>query len=660
MPDTPHVLERYQEVLARFPKAEKRTSQEAMVAKVAEALETEESLVIEAGTGSGKSFGYLIPALLQERRPVVISTATIALQEQLINKDIPFVAEALGLTDLKVKMVKGRGNYLCIQKLQELERSLGQNPDTYKTTGNEMLHIQYLKGELQDEWSGDFGDLDLSLPRDVLQEVRSDAEDCLGPRCQYYRENPYRMAREDLDEADVIVSNHALYLQDLVAGKSLLPPHEVVIFDEAHQIKNYALNALTVRIGKFATVKLLQKIGRRIRPVPEEFVKAIYDAEAAIMDWLFARKQETFKLYPDARWVELVSRQASLLSELEAWLGGVNVKQLKIVATDLDADRAAVQKTKLINQLQGLTMRWEYFLETDPLNVQRVNWVEVNSRKLYYELKSTPLNIADTLRDQLWQEKTAILTSATLAVNGSMAFTRRDLGIEESAASVLPSPFKYATQCALYLPDGIPDPNSEQFPYIIAEEIEKILNKTQGRAFVLFTSYKNMRAIADALIPKLDFPCRVQGELPRQRLLDWFKEAPNSVIFATATFWEGIDIPGDDLTAVIIDKIPFASPGDPVNQAVVDLLKARGEDWFSGFALPQAVIKLKQGFGRLIRGKNDTGMVAILDPRLKTKGYGRIILNSLPKTAIAYSLDEVPDELVRSGKTVAPASTSSV
>lgn len=647
------ILEQYFEILRQLNRYERREAQERMVLRVARSLLEGETLVLEAGTGSGKSFGYLIPALFHrqrdaegQRKPLIISTAAIALQEQLLQKDIPFLAKAANLPDLTVRLVKGRGNYLCIQKLMELERQL-------RLDSAEMLHVRYLKAELEQGWNGDQATLELAVPPELWQEVRSDAEDCLGRRCAFFDKNPYRLAREDLEEADILIVNHALYLQDVGGGQSLLPRHDTVIFDEAHQVKHYALGAFTVRIGKFATQKLLRKIHRRLQPLPEHFHHLIADSEAALLEWLFRQDQSVFRLIPDALFLHLIQRQIHVLREIEAWLAAIDVRQLTIVVSELDLDRARIQREKLVQQLQGLITRWEFFLEEEspdarPVVRDRVNWVETDRDRLYYELKSTPLNIADRMRQLLWKERTAILASATLSVNHSLAFARQDLGIENGAELLLPSPFRYEEQCVLYLPAHLPDPNSDAFTEAIIDEIAQILALSGGRAFVLFTSNQAMRRISQALIPRLPYPCKVQGEWPRNRLIDWFKNTPGSVIFATATFWEGIDIPGDALSCVIMDRIPFAPPGDPVNQASVDYMKARGEDWFSQAVLPQAIIRLKQGFGRLIRSAEDRGLVAILDPRIRRKGYGKIIRQSLPNVPTVARLEDVPTRLFAS------------
>jgi ATP-dependent DNA helicase DinG len=641
------VLDQYRQILGQLPNYEPRPSQERMVEGVSQAMETNRSLIIEAGTGSGKSFGYLVPILLQTRRPVVISTGTIALQEQLLNKDIPFLSKTLGRA-LTVRLVKGRGNYLCIQKLLEAEREWGRDPAM-------ILHINAIKAELEQNWDGDWASLDWSIPREFWDEVKSDSEDCLGRRCQFWDRNPFRLAREDLERADIIIANHALYCQDLIAGRSLLPPHDFVVFDEAHSLKGYALNGFTTRLGKYATTRLLSKLRRRLTPVPDEFIFRIRETEAQLLRWLFNAGGEyktSFRLRADEDFLDMVHIHQDILSELLLWVQGIDVKQLSIVETELDADRATVQRNKLIDQLNDMVGRWEHFLERDESfgKGQRVNWAELDRKHLYFELRSTPLNVADVLKSTCWDQKTAVLTSATLSVNNRLDFYRQELGlpVEQADELVLPSPFNFPRQCLLYLPSDNPDapddPNDPRFVPAMAEDVVRLLEKSSGRAFVLFTSFGNMRAVADLVIPRLPFACRVQGEMPRNRLIEWFKTTTGSVLFATSTFWEGIDVPGDALSCVIIDKIPFTAPDDPIHQATVELLKRQGRRWFEDYALPQAVIRIKQGFGRLIRTQTDRGVVAILDPRLRTRGYGRQIINSLPPVQVIHRLDDLPED----------------
>ena len=631
MPDS--ILPKYREIVEQLPGYEPRLSQEAMVEAIYQALKSGSHLVVEAGTGSGKSFGYLIPALLSEHRPIVISTGTIALQEQLLEKDIPFILKAAGMEDVSVKLVKGRRNYLCLQKLQEFERTLGPQ-------GAERLYVQRIKAAFTAGWDGDKATLDVEIPTGIWDEIQSDTEDCLGSRCQYYKENPYRLAREDIDDAAILIVNHALYLQDIAYHQAILPPHDMVIFDEAHHLKGTALRAFTARIGKYATHKLLRKIHRRLQAVPEDYHQGIYEIESALLQWLFRADKSTFKLYPDAEFLTLVDRQVSMLTDLRTWLGAVDIRQLVLATNILEADRATLQREKLLEQLDDLILQWSFFQQAS--DTHRVHWAEVDAERLYYEIKSTPLDVAQQFESILWPKKTTILTSATLSTNQDLSYLRRDLGMPLALESdlILDSPFNYQQQCVVYLPPQMPDPNDPNYQAAVTQEIVRILQCSAGRAFVLFTSYGAMQRACAAVIPQIPFPTKMQGDLPKHRLVEWFKQTPHSVLFATATFWEGIDVPGEHLSCVIIDRIPFTTPDEPVHSAMVDRLKQMGEDWFGSYALPQATIRLKQGFGRLIRSQQDSGLVALLDPRLRTKGYGRTILKSLPATRIIHSLDQ--------------------
>lgn len=634
------LLEQYDALIRQLPRYERRVSQQRMVQAVGHALDSETPLLVEAGTGSGKSFGYLIPALLSDRRPIVVSTATIALQEQLLQNDLPFLAEALGRS-VDAKLVKGRGNYLCIHKLDELQKSLSGTPP---------LALQTLRAELGNGWDGDYATLDIGVSRDFWDEVRSGPEDCLGWRCRYWEENPYRLARQQLEKADLLITNHALYCQDLLSGGGLLPPHDVLIVDEAHQFARYAQGAATTRIGRYRTTRLLTHIGRRLTPVPDEFVWTLRDTEASLLNWLLqvANGRTAFRLEGDAELAGLVRTHLEVLGDLRQWVEQLPAADLPGVDSDEEAQRAQLQRQQLAEQLVDLHSSWEWFLANQVVfsRHERVNWAEVDPNSLYYELRSTPLMMDQILSQRLWPHVTPILTSATLSVNRQLTYARQELGLpaSDTVTLTLPSPFDYAQQCQLYLPAAgtLPDdPNHPGYADAVAEQVVALLNKSEGRAFVLFTSYANMQRVADAVAPQVLFPLRVQGDLPRRRLVEWFQHTPNSVLFGTATFWEGIDVAGDALSCVIIDKLPFTSPEEPVHQATVTALKAAGRDWFNDFALPQATLRLKQGVGRLIRSRQDKGLLAILDPRLRTKGYGRKILNSLPPIPVVSSLSAI-------------------
>ncbi|MCA9807500.1 MAG: ATP-dependent DNA helicase, partial [Cyanobacteria bacterium HKST-UBA06] len=618
-------------VLAQLPTAEVRPSQLEMANVVATALANQETAIVEAGTGSGKSLAYLVPALESSTRPIVISTGTIALQEQLLHKDIPFVLDAVGRGDVQVRLVKGRRNYLCIQKMLEFERQLGESAP-------QRLYTKYLKSELNQGWDGDRANLDMEVPPEIWSEVESDSEDCLNQKCAYFHENPYRQARQGIDKAQILIVNHALYLMDLMTGQGVLPSHDTVIIDEAHQFKGVAQQAFTERIGKYATQKLIRKIHRRLMPVPEDVQRLIIETEARLLDWLFRFDKPVFKIVPDDIFLDLVDQQLDALMTLRQWIGAVDVKQLPLDQIELGAKNApslkpdadgelgeslqklietmAAQRTKLVDQLDGLIARWEYFTADggalqDPGLAERVNWAEVKRDKLYFELKSTPLDLAETLAERLWADKSAVLTSATLSTNRQLGSYRRSLGLPADEAGLdrmLASPFDYQRQCRLYLPLDMPDPNDELYTAAVVKEVVKLLRLSQGRAFVLFTSIRAMQATCASVVPQITYPAKMQGDLPKNRLIEWFKETDNSVLFATATFWEGVDVPGDDLSCVIMDRLPFAPPDDPVHAAVVERMKRLGQNWFGDYVLPETAIRLKQGFGRLIRSKTDSGI----------------------------------------------------
>jgi ATP-dependent DNA helicase DinG len=328
----------------------------------------------------------------------------------------------------------------------------------------------------------------------------------------------------------------------------------------------------------------------------------------------------------------------------------------------LAKQRAETIREQMRSVARELSSRWEYFANLRGGD-QRANWMTLDPAKDQYELQSAPLDVGEQLEKLLWSQRTCVLTSATLAVDGKFDFLKRELGLgSDTLDAVLGSPFDYPNQALLYVPRGVPAPNDPAFTQGVVPEIERILAVTQGRAFVLCTSYRSLREIAAALTPTLPYPCKSQEDLPRARLIEWFKNTPNAVLFATATFWEGVDVPGDALSCVIIDKLPFSSPDDPVVQARTDRMKARDEDWFGGFVLPKAVLALKQGFGRLIRTKTDRGLVAILDRRVVTMRYGEVVLRSLPPArriaALPASLEAgfaTPVRAARPGTRPAPA-----
>lgn len=626
------IKDTFDSVVKQLINYEPRPQQITMAEKIMTSFDKKESLIVEAGTGAGKSFGYLIPAATSNLK-VVISTGTIALQEQLLNKDVPFIVDHCN-PNLKYTLAKGRGNYLCPMKFFEMIKTVPPN------TKEGKLMIK-LENKLNKGWNGDQAELDFVIPYTIWKEVNSDKDDCLHHKCSHFRNCPFRIARAELSDSDIIIANHALYFTDIAGGGSILPDHDYVIFDEAHHIKSAATRAFTVNIGKWASTKLMQKIQKRISPVPTSLSSPIANAETEILSWLFSKGKNSFRLFPDSEFYNIVESEIIGLKRLRTWANEIDVDQLELFSED-EQGKTMNHKDRIIAQASNLISRWEYFLEEDTLEEEdlRVNWSEVNKNKISFEIYSAPIFISKILKEQLWKKRPSILTSATLAVDNNCNYTKSQLGIEANEI-ILDSPFNYADQSRLHLPKLTIEPNSSQYNATIANTILETINITKGRALVLFTSIYAMKNVSAAVIEQTEFPCKVQGDMTRKKIIEWFKETDNSVLFATATYWEGVDIPGEDLSCVIIDKIPFSAPDDPIISATVDYLKTTDKNWFMEYMLPEAALKLKQGFGRLIRTKTDTGMVSILDPRLLTKAYGRIIINSLPKTPIVNSNDEV-------------------
>jgi ATP-dependent DNA helicase DinG len=356
-----------------------------------------------------------------------------------------------------------------------------------------------------------------------------------------------------------------------------------------------------------------------------------------------------FQLAQDDTFIEIAGLMTTILQELQHWVSSMDVKQLPIVTNDLDADKVTTQRDKLVHQLDYLLTRWELFLPGTAVAeaFEQVRWAEVDTDRIYFELKATPLTVSEMLHEKLWTEKTAILTSATLTTDakqsqGRFNYIQESLGLPEDVTTqVFPSPFDYERSSVLYLPEDLPDPNDIEYAAAATQAIADILAVSQGRAFVLLTSYQNLKRFSEVLIPQLPYPCKVQGDMPRNRLVEWFKTTPHSVLFATSTFWEGIDVPGEALSCVIMDKIPFLPPDDPINAATIEHYKSTGKDWFSDYMLPQAILRLKQGFGRLIRRKSDRGIVAILDARIRRRGYGKVIIRSLPPVPVLSKIDSL-------------------
>jgi ATP-dependent DNA helicase DinG len=447
----------------------------------------------------------------------------------------------------------------------------------------------------------------------------------------------------------------------------------LVVFDEAHSLVGYAQQAFSSHIGHYRTSQLLGRINKRLLPLPDGLMWHLKEVEARLLEWLLAKANDrgAVRLTNDADLKIFARDMQDTLYEVQQWLQALVVETLPGVSDETSQKKTQAQQEKLLEQLKDLVDSWGLFASHHHLH-ERVHWAEVDKQQLGYQLHSTPLDVQSYLQAGVWHQRQAILTSATLAIKHRLAYAREQLGLLESSAEaavpiaashavaepvamvrpcaelVLPSTFDYQTQCRYYIPQpqALPEmPDHPAYEAALLETLTQLLEASQGRAFLLFTSYKAMHKAMDALLPRVFFPLRMQGEWPRHRLIEWFMTTPNSVLLGTATFWEGIDIPGEALSLVVIDRLPFVSPEEPVHQATVDGLKAQGADWFGGYALPQAILKLKQGAGRLLRRKADRGVVALLDTRLRTKGYGKTVLGSLPSAPVVSDLADVSEFL---------------
>ncbi|MBV8151167.1 MAG: ATP-dependent DNA helicase, partial [Candidatus Eremiobacteraeota bacterium] len=559
--------------------------------------------IVEAGTGVGKSFAYLVPAL-RSRKKVVISTGTIALQEQLVNKDIPRVVEALGLP-ARVVLLKGRNHYLCRAKYGQMR--------------SERLVAPSLALERLWEWAertttGDRGELDFIPSSEDWESLDADADDCVGEFCDRFSDCWFFARRDAARYADVVVVNHALFFLDLALGGGLLPPYDYVILDEAHQCERYATAALTLTLSHALLNRMLRKLHGSYH------LPAHHDAEIAegirrLTSVLARTPGERFPLRPDDDLEATLDALHDALSHLENWVHlNWDSAMRRPAANAAERERRRDLALRAITAQLLTIERIRRSLHQSDVEAETIAWVERAEAEPRYEINAAPFEVAEFLRAQLFaRTQSVVLTSATIAEGTSFAFLRSSLGIDEAQELVAPSPFDYPRQARLFVAPSRLNPKSDEFARMAAPLVEECLERSRGRAFVLFTSYARLRELYALLRDRLPYPVRMQGDLPRSQLVEWFRTTRNAVLFATATFWEGIDVVGEALSCVIVDRLPCPSPGDPLVAARVAAIEARGGNGFSEYMTPVATMRLKQGFGRLIRSKSDKGLLALLD-----------------------------------------------
>jgi ATP-dependent DNA helicase DinG len=640
--------------LARgIPDFEPRGGQQDMAAAVASVFNDGGVLLAEAGTGTGKTLAYLVPAVLSRQR-VLISTGTKNLQEQIFFKDIPALREALGVP-FTATCMKGRANYLCLHRLDQLNDGAGS-----------AAHDVFLP--IIREWStktqiGDRSELE-DLPEDVplWNDVAATAETCLGTECPRYDECFVTRMRQRAAESDVVIVNHHLLCADAAVRQNafgeVIPACSHAILDEAHQLEDIAtqyfgFSVSTYRVEELARdVERLAGAGVVTEPHDRDQIAKAVDrlrdrARGFFSDLAYAHRGND-RARGEER-IRITGSSVAATSESAAYLTGaldLIEAALALLARPPESpgEQSDVSKTAA-DQIAALVRRAGE-IRTDLRFLLRasdpdyVYFVEFRGRGVF--LRASPIDVSSIVRELLLDKmRTTVLTSATLTVDGGFGYIRDRLGIRSAAEIRLPSEFNFERQAVLYLPPRMPDPRSQEFAGAAGRQVVEILKRTRGRAFVLFTSYATLRAVQGVAEMALDYPIFVQGTAPRTQLLKQFRATPHSVLFATASFWQGVDVVGDALSCVIVDKLPFASPGDPITAARIDSIRARGGEPFEEYQVPLAILALQQGLGRLIRHRRDRGVLAVLDPRLRTKGYGRRFLASLPPAPVVHELDSL-------------------
>jgi ATP-dependent DNA helicase DinG len=622
-------------VLSRtHPAYEFRRGQLQMAQAVEEALEQRRHLILEAGTGTGKTLAYLLPVIRSGKR-VIISTGTKNLQEQLFYKDIPFLEQALfpdGQGKLNVCYMKGRSNYLCRKKLFDLT-------DQPVLSGlQEIEQYRAISAWEKSTKNGDRAELaELPEASALWHKLDARADTCIGQKCNEYDRCFITEMRRRAAESDIIIVNHHLFFADLgikqqaeyAPDAGILPDVGCVVFDEAHELEDVAGSYFGVAVSNLRFEELCRDV-----EISLQRNHMLSPSLAGAVKSLRERSGFFFALLPPGDGRFAFENRREFLEE-----NGEEFMALQQALTRLNAEVSGIPSKpeevyNFARRAEELQVQLGFLMESEDRNT--VFWIErrrgaQGRQKANTFLQATPIDVGPILKSALFDKlECAVLTSATLAVGGGFEYMRGRLGLEYAREIVLPSHFDYRSQSLFYVPPDLPDPRTPQFCAKAAERIRRILETTRGRAFVLFTSYTQMNDVYQRLLGELEFPMLLQGDAPKTALLQEFRLTPNAVLFATSSFWQGVDVQGEQLSCVIIDRLPFAVPSDPVVAARVKAIDADGGNAFFQYQVPAAVITLKQGFGRLIRSLHDRGVLVLLDNRILKKQYGKVFVESLP------------------------------
>ena len=637
---------------------EHRAGQIKMAEAVLRAFEEKKHLIVEAGTGTGKTLAYLVPAIaaaLAKNKRVIISTGTKNLQEQLMEKDIPFLQKILP-KKFTAAYMKGRSNYACLYRIQKAEsQPILEGLD-------EMDHFDEVRHWSRESETGDRAEL-TNLPENISfwSRINAKSETCIGQKCPNFEPCYITKMRERAEDADIVIVNHHLFFADLnVRGNQygkVLPDYGAVIFDEAHLIEDIAADYFGFQVSSFQIDELvrdadslpitdavvtreLTKLAAKIIGLADQFwirftqTRGGQDGRFPLLAGAFAQKDRRGDVQPTPLGEAFFALDSSL-ERLET-------------AVDVYAEKMP-EAESLLRRVRQTRFDLEFICSQAEKNY--VYWLEKRGRGMF--LRASPIDVSTLLQDKLFDKtETVVLTSATLSSSGKFDFIKDRLGLDNGKTETLlaPSAFDYQKQAVIYIPKAMPDPRAPEYTQVAAGEIVKLIQVTNGHAFVLCTSNSSMNALYELVSMRVNFPCLVQGSMSKAGLLDRFRQTPNAVLFATSSFWQGVDVRGEQLSCVIIDKLPFAVPSDPIVAARTRFIDENGGKSFFDYSVPQAVITLKQGIGRLIRSKTDKGVIAILDTRLRTKSYGRDFLNSLPKTRVTGDLRDVAEMFKNNSK----------